>query len=64
MLRKSTPSIIAQFLTWRADQIDVSSCYLRKGFQVVNFAEVDGVGSVWILSLRKISASRDGREKY
>lgn len=64
MLSKSTPSIITQFLTWHADQIDVSSCYLRKGFQFVNFAEIDGGGSVWILSLRKISASRDGREKY
>lgn len=30
----------------------------------MNFVEIDGVGSVWILSLRKISVSRDGREKY
>lgn len=45
VLNKSTPSIIAQFLTLSPDQIDVSSCSLRKGFQFVNFAKFDGGGS-------------------
>lgn len=37
---------------------------LRKGFQFVNLAKFDRGGSVWILRLRKISAGRDGRERY